>query len=40
MKKIEKRALLCLLLSGALVLGLCIFSVRFYVYCIKWASFW
>lgn len=39
MKKIEKRALLCLLLSGALVLGLCIFSVRFFVYGSQWASF-
>ena len=39
MKKIEKRALLCLLLSEALVLGLCIFSVRFFVYGSQWASF-
>ena len=39
MKKIERRALFCLLLSAALVLGLCVFSFRFVLRGGRWASF-
>lgn len=39
MKKIEKRAVFCLLLAGVLALGLGIFSVRFFVRGSQWASF-
>ena len=39
MKKIEKRALLCLLLAGALVLGLGFYVIRYVLYGSRWASF-
>ena len=38
MKKIERRALLCLVLTGLLVLGLAVFLVRFGLYGSRWAS--
>ena len=38
MKKIERRAVLCLVLAGALVLGLLVFLVRFGLYGSRWAS--
>ena len=39
MKKIEKRAVFCLLLAGMLMLGLVVFSVKFFVNGGQWASF-
>ena len=39
MKKIEKRALLCLLLAGALLAGTVLFVGRFLVNGSSWASF-
>ena len=39
MKKIEKRALLCLLLAAVLVLGLGVYVVRYALYGSRWASF-
>ena len=39
MKKIEKRAGVCLLLAAALLAGLCLFGVRFIIYGGKWVSF-
>ena len=39
MKKIERRALLCLLLAAALVLGLVVFAFKFVVKGGNWASF-
>lgn len=39
MKKIERRALFCLLLAGALLAGLCLFCVRWAVYGGRWSSF-
>lgn len=39
MKKIEKRAIFCLLLAGVLLLGLGVFTVRFFTQGSQWASF-
>ena len=39
MRKIEKRALLCLLLAAALLLGSALFVYRFVAYGGRWASF-
>ena len=39
MKKIEKRAFLCLILAAALVLGLGLYVVRYVLYGSRWASF-
>ena len=39
MKKIERRALLCLILAAALVLGLGFYAVRYVLYGSRWASF-
>ena len=39
MKKIERRALLCLILAAALVLGLGFYAVRYVLYGNRWASF-
>ena len=39
MKKIEKRALLCLLLAAALVLGLGVYALRYVCYGGRWVSF-
>ncbi len=39
MKKIEKRALICLVLVFALLAGLALFLVRFLVYGAQWAAF-
>ena len=39
MKKIEKRAFLCLILAAALVLGLGLYVVRYVLYGNRWASF-
>lgn len=38
MKKLERRALLCLVLAGLLVLGLAVFLVRYGLYGSRWAS--
>ena len=39
MRKIERRATLCLLLAAALSLGLVVFAFRFFLYGGKWVSF-
>ena len=39
MRKIERRAMLCLLLAAALSLGLVVFAFRFFLYGGKWVSF-
>ena len=39
MKKIERRAFLCLILAGALILGLGVYVVRYVLYGSRWASF-
>ena len=39
MKKIEKRAFLCLILAAALILGLGFYVVRYVLYGSRWASF-
>ena len=39
MKKIEKRAFLCLILAAALILGLGFYVVRYVLYGNRWASF-
>ena len=39
MKKIEKRAFLCLILAAALILGLGFYVVRYVLYGGRWASF-
>ena len=39
MRKIERRAMVCLLLAAALVLGLVIFGFRFFLNGGKWVSF-
>ena len=39
MRKIQRRAMLCLLLAAALTLGLVVFGVRFFLYGGKWVSF-
>lgn len=38
MKKLERRALLCLVLAGLLVLGMLVFLIRFGLYGTRWAS--
>ena len=39
MKKIEKRAVMCLILAGVLLAGLAVFCFKFVVYGGKWAGF-
>ncbi len=39
MKKIERRAVLCLFLAGALLAGLCLYGARYVLYGGRWASF-
>ena len=39
MKKLERRAIICLILAGCLFLGLVIFCFRFVAYGSEWASF-
>lgn len=39
MRKIEKRAVLCLLIALALVAGLCLFCVRYVLHASEWASY-
>ena len=39
MKKIERRALFCLLLAGVLAAGLVLFCIRWALYGGRWASF-
>ena len=39
MRKLEKRAVICLVLSGFLLLGLLLFCFRFVAYGSEWASF-
>ena len=39
MRKIERRAMVCLLLAAALVLGLVVFGFRFFLNGGKWVSF-
>ena len=39
MKKIERRAFLCLILAAALVLGLGFYAIRYVLYGSRWASF-
>ena len=38
MKRIEKRAGVCLILAAALVLGLCFYVLRYVLYGGKWVS--
>ena len=38
MKRIEKRAGVCLILAAALVLGLCFYVLRYVIYGGKWVS--
>lgn len=39
MKKLEKRAVICLLLAAVLIVGLCVFAVRFVINGEEWATF-
>ena len=39
MKKIEKRAIMCLLLAGVLLIGVGIFSYRYFAHGDDWASY-
>ncbi|MDD6042437.1 MAG: penicillin-binding transpeptidase domain-containing protein [Eubacteriaceae bacterium] len=40
MKRLEKRALICLTFAAVLLLGLCIFVYRFFAYGDDWATFY
>ena len=39
MRKIERRAMICLILAFALFVGICTFGYRFVRYGSEWASF-
>ena len=40
MRKLEKRAIICLTLAAVLFLGLCVFVYRFITYGADWATYY